>query len=156
MFYHAGGVYIYDLSSSNLTFANYKAMYYGFDRAARFGKSLVWAGDEDLVVSAPSYTTYNTMAVSNEQGLVYYFSGAANLNGQYSNMFATKQFETEEPGCRHGDTLKWNQETEHLIVSSPFCHNSDESGAEQRLAGRVYFFSQNQTARMQHPPGFLA
>jgi hypothetical protein len=38
--YHAGAVYIYDLSSGNLTFANYKTMLYSSDRASRFGKHL--------------------------------------------------------------------------------------------------------------------
>jgi hypothetical protein len=80
MSYHAGSVFIFDLASKNLTFANPKAVLYSHDRGARFGKHLLWVG-EDLVTSAPSYTTYNTMSVSNEQGMVYMFSGASNLNG---------------------------------------------------------------------------
>ena len=71
--YHAGAAFVYDLVSSNLTFANPKVILYSGDRGARFGKKLLWANSEDLIVSAPSYTTFNTFGVSNEQGMVYYF-----------------------------------------------------------------------------------
>ena len=109
--YHAGGVFIYDLSSKNLTFANPKSQFTSYDRAARFGKRVEWVSDENLVVSAPSYTSYNTLSVPNEQGRVYWFTGATNLNGQYSTLWASKTFETSEPGCRHGDTLKYSKES---------------------------------------------
>ena len=114
--YHAGAVYIYSLAAENLTFENPQSKLYSYDRAARFGKSLVWAGsqsneDEHLIVSAPSYTSYNTLSVPNEQGKVYWYRGAAELNGQYSTLWAAKTFETEEYGCRHGDTLKWVEST---------------------------------------------
>ena len=121
--YHAGAVYIYDLSIKNLTFVNFKTMLYSSDRAARFGKRLEWVGEEDLVVSAPSYTTYNSEKVSNEQGMVYFMRGAANLDGDYSNMWAKSTFYTAEAGCRHGDTLHYSAKSGKMIVGSPFCHN---------------------------------
>jgi hypothetical protein len=140
--YHAGAVYIYDLSSTNLTFANTKTMLYSSDRAARFGKRLEWVGSEDLVVSAPSYTTYESEKVSNEQGMVYFMRGAANLNGDYSTFWAAEVFYTNEAGCRHGDTLHYSSKSSKMIVGSPFCHNYNSEGLnEQRIAGRLYFFN---------------
>lgn len=124
--YHAGAVYIYDLSSRNLTFANHKTMLYSSDRAARFGKRLEWIGAEDLVISAPSYTTYDSEMVSNEQGMVYLMRGAANLNGEYSSYWASEVFYTSEAGCRHGDTLHYSTKSSKMIVGSPFCHNYDQ------------------------------
>lgn len=105
MSYHAGSVFVYDLSSTNLTFSNPKTVFYSRDRGARFGKRVLWVNNEDLVLSAPSYTSYNTMGVPNEQGMVYWYTGASNLDGQYSSLFAAKTFATTEAGCRHGDTL---------------------------------------------------
>ncbi len=67
----------------------------------------MWVNDEDLVVSAPSLTSYNTLAVPNEQGKVFWFERVDGLDGVYSTMWAAKTFETVEPGCRHGDSLKW-------------------------------------------------
>ena len=133
---------MYDLSDSNKTFGNYKTMYQSFDRSARFGKQVVWAGNEDLIVSAPSLTSYNTLAVPNEQGKVYWFARADGLTGTYSTFWASKTFETPEAGCRHGDTLKWVQSTQQLVVGSPMCHNIDSLGKEQRMAGRVYLFQE--------------
>jgi len=80
------------------------------------------------------------MGVSNEQGAVYRFSRAANLNGAYSTLWASDSFMTEEAGCRHGDTLLAT--STYLIVGSPFCHNEID-GQEQRIAGRVSIFSQS-------------
>ena len=40
MYYHAGSVFLYDLASSNLTFANPQVILYSYDRGARFGKAL--------------------------------------------------------------------------------------------------------------------
>lgn len=91
--YHAGAAYIYNLASTNLTFANFQSQLYAYDRAARFGKSLTWAG-ENLIVSAPSYTSYNTLATPNEQGKVFWFRDAADLSGKYSSLWAAKTFET--------------------------------------------------------------
>jgi hypothetical protein len=142
MWYHSGAAFIYDLSSTNLTFANHKTMFTSYDRGARFGKALAWAGDEDLVISAPSTTTYNSMGVSNEQGKVFWFSRADGLSGSYSTLWASKAFETQEAGCRHGDTLKWIQSSSQLLIGSPMCHNFDTFGQEQRFAGRVYLFEE--------------
>jgi hypothetical protein len=140
--YHAGAVYIYDLSGKNLTFTNFKTMLYSSDRASRFGKRLEWVGAEDLVISAPSFTTQSSEKVSNEQGMVYFMRGAANLNGDYSNMWAKSIFYTAEAGCRHGDTLHYSAKSSKMIVGSPFCHNYNSNGLdEQRLAGRLYFFN---------------
>ena len=147
MMYHAGKVFIYDLSSANLTFSKPRSSFTSYDRAARFGKRIEWVGDEDLVVSAPSYTTYNTLAFPNEQGMVYYFSGASNLNGGYSTLWASKSFDTAEAGCRHGDTLKYDESTHLLLIASPFCHNIGANGEEHRLAGRLYFFPQQTQVR---------
>lgn len=80
------------------------------------------------------------MGVSNEQGIVYYFQRVDGLDGQYSSLWASHVFQTEEAGCRHGDTLGYSEKYHKVIVGSPFCHNFDSKGAEQRLAGRVHFF----------------
>jgi hypothetical protein len=138
--YHAGAAFVYDLGSSNLTFANPKVILYSGDRGARFGKKLLWANSEDLIVSAPSYTTFNTFGVSNEQGMVYYFERIDGLNGQYSTLWASSTFYTEEAGCRHGDTLGFSQAYNKILIASPFCHNYPD-GEEKRIAGRLYFFN---------------
>jgi len=111
MMYHAGAVYIYNLASSNLTFSNPKTVFYATDRAVRFGKHVLWVSEEDLVASAPSYTTSGTLSVPNDQGMVYYFGGASNLEGQYSSFWAWESYYTEEAGCRHGDTLRYSEKT---------------------------------------------
>ena len=157
--YHAGAAFIFDLGSSNLTFANPKVILYSGDRGARFGKRLLWVNSEDLVVSAPSFTTYNTVGVSNEQGMVYYFSRVDGLNGQYSNLWATSTFFTEEAGCRHGDTLGFSQAYNKLLVGSPFCHNYPQEeglGGEQRIAGRLYFFQGKSATHFEREATFLA
>ncbi|MFM7859211.1 MAG: hypothetical protein ACKO96_46640, partial [Flammeovirgaceae bacterium] len=92
-------------------------------------------------VSAPSYTTYNIVGVSNEQGMVYYFKRVDGLNGQYSSFWASYVYQTEEAGCRHGDTLGFSQRYNKILIASPFCHNFDSNGTEKRLSGRVHFFS---------------
>jgi len=128
--YHAGAVYIYDLTNiANLTFGNHKTMLFAGDRAARFGKRLEWIGSEDLVISAPSFTTYSSSKVSNEQGMVYYMKNAASLTGDYSTpVWAAQVFYTSEAGCRHGDTLHYSSKSSKMIVGSPFCHNYDANG----------------------------
>ena len=158
-YYHAGAAFVYDLSDDNKTFENYKTMYHSYERGARFGKQVLWAGDEDLVVSAPSLTSYNTLAVPNEQGKVFWFEGADGLNGDYSTFWAKKTFETVEAGCRHGDFLKWVDATGQLLVGSPMCHNFDSYGTQQRMAGRVHLFEEaknNQTVVEVVPSLFLA
>lgn len=141
--YHAGAVYIYDLNSGNVTFENHQSMLYSYDRAARFGKTVLWAGSENLVVGAPSYTSYNTLSTPNEQGKVFWFRGANALSGQYSTLWASQTFETQEPGCRHGDTLRYiPAPNNQLLVGSPMCHNLDKEGKEARIAGRVFMFQE--------------
>jgi hypothetical protein len=157
--YHAGSVFVYDLGSSNLTFSNPKSILYSGDRGARFGKRVFWANGEDLLVSAPSYTSYNTVGVSNEQGMVYYFKRVDGLDGQYSSYWASSTFFTEEAGCRHGDTLGFSHEYNKILVGSPFCHNYPADQTEQRIAGRLYFFNgygSPQQEKESQPKAFLA
>jgi hypothetical protein len=74
--------------------------------------------------------------------MVFFFTGASNLDGQYSSLWANRVFYTEEAGCRHGDTLAYSAKSSKLIIGSPYCHNYFNNDAnEQRLAGRLYFFN---------------
>ena len=133
--YHAGCVYIYNLtelnknisvfSEINVNYTDYKIVIHASSSSARFGKQVLWHKN-DLIVSAPQFTDY--IGWKKERGCVFLYKNAFNLKKSNDYNDYTQYWEGDEAGARFGTKLLTSNGK--LFIGSPWKFNG-----KSRLAG---------------------
>ena len=133
--YHAGCVYIYNLTELNsklpyfsvtdVNYTDYKIVIHASSSSARFGKQVIWHKN-DLIVSAPQFTDY--LGWKKERGCVFLYKNAFNLQKSNDYNDYSQYWEGDDAGARFGTKLLTSNGK--LFVGSPWKFNG-----KSRLAG---------------------
>ena len=97
-----------------------------------------WLTNGNLIVSEPQFSD-SVFFVPSDVGKIFHFESVNTLTGEHETDIADFQYSDVNVGCWTGMTMRFEKDSQHLIVAGPQCHNH-VGNEERRVAGRVFLF----------------